>query len=73
MFLIEGIGFRFATMVFLFSAMMVCHATLTKESGHQIASLLPSKGYAVTAAIASVVITSITHAVFVYGFGLSLY
>ena len=72
-FLIEGIGFRLATMVFLFAAMMVSHITLTKADDDQLKNLLPSKRYTLSAALASVVVTLLTHAVFVHGFGLSLY
>lgn len=66
--LIEAIGFKFATMLFLFSAMMVCHATLSDE-----ASILPSTRYIIISVVASIGITLLTHALFVHGFGLSLY
>jgi len=66
--LIEQIGFQFATILFLFSAMLICHASLTTD-----AKTMPTKAYMAISAISSVVTTLLVQLLFVQGFGLSLY
>lgn len=66
--MVQSFGFLLSTMPFLFIAMMICNVILESDGGKTFFDLR----FGVTAAIASILSTFVTYAVFSYGFGLNL-
>lgn len=66
--MIEPFGFRIATAIFLFLAILVCHVILESD---QTPPIFPLRFVGIAALIASA-ITLVTYAIFTYGFGLNL-
>lgn len=65
---IEPIGFRFATGLFLFLGILICHATL--ETSETVPSFSPR--FVGIAALTALAVTLVTYTVFTQGFGLNL-
>lgn len=66
--LIEPIGFRFATTLFLFLGILTCHFTLETDQARPLLSLR----FVGLAALTATVVTLATYTVFTQGFGLNL-